>query len=339
MKGKYMTDIAIQSRTNFGSRDWVSGRTLGLIIFAGALMIAMSLASSNFLTQETFVSQSRYVAFYVMVAMSQAVCLAVGDLNLTVGAVGSIATVALGLLIAPDQAHLPAWVAVPLVLLIGPATGLLHGKIITRLKIDAFIVTLSMMFVYMGLRSGISGGNSYTIPHSFWWLGQGGIGGWLPYMVLIMLAILGGVSYMYRHTVLGRRLLATGSNAEAARLSGINTSRMIVCAHILSGCFSVGAAIMWASWSGNAAPQTGDDWLIISFAVAIIGGTGLKGSLLSPLGILMGAIIFKLIQHSLVILKINDNYSNTLLGALILLAIIVDRAREHFEKTEPAGAK
>lgn len=328
-----MTERLQSPHPAFGHKDWVSGRTLGLIMFAGALTIAMSLVSPSFLTQETFFSQSRYVAFYLMVAMAQAVCLVVGDLNLTVGAVGSIATVALGLLIAPDHAGMSAWMAVPLVFLIGPLTGLLHGTLITRLKIDGFIVTLSMMFVYMGLRSGVSGGASYTVPNSFWWLGQGGIGNWLPYIVLIVAAILWLVSYMFRNTVLGRRLLATGSNADAARLSGINTKRMVVCAHVFSGCFSVLAAIMWASWSGNAAPQTGDDWLIISFAVAIIGGTGLKGSLISPLGILMGAIIFKLIQHCLVILKINDNYSNTLLGALILFAIIVDRAREQFGNT------
>jgi ribose transport system permease protein len=155
-------------------------------------------------------------------------------------------------------------------------------------------------------------------------------------MLLIVLGVLWGASILYGHTVVGRRLLATGSNADAARLSGINTRRMIVYAHMLSGTFSVLAAVMWASWSGNAAPQTGDDWLVISFAVAIIGGTGLKGSLISPLGILMGAIIFKLIQHSLVILKINDNYSNTLLGGLILLAIVVDRAREHWGTTRTA---
>jgi ribose transport system permease protein len=320
--------MTTESPPSFGQKDWVSGRTLGLIMFAGVLMIAMALVSPGFLTAQTFFSQSRYVAFYVLVALAQAVCLAAGDLNLAVGAVGSVATVLLGLLMA--SAGLPAWAAVPLVLLLGPLTGLLHGWLITRLKIDAFIVTLSMMFVYMGLRSGVSGGASYVIPATFWWLGQGSFGGWLPYMVLIMLGVLWGVSYMYRHTVLGRRLLATGSNAEAARLSGINTRRMIVCAHILSGLFSVLAAVMWASWSGNAAPQTGDDWLVISFAVAIIGGTGLKGSLISPVGILMGAIIFKLIQHSLVILKINDNYSNTLLGGLILLAIVVDRARERW---------
>jgi ribose transport system permease protein len=309
----------------FGQTDWVSGRTLGLVIFAGVLMIVMSLVSPNFLTAATFFSQSRYVAFYVLVAMSQAICLAIGDMNLAVGAVGSIVTVALGLLVA----QFSPWLAVPLVFLIGPLTGLLHGLIITRLKIDAFIVTLSMMFVYMGLRSGISGGNAYTIPESFWWLGQGGFGS-LPYLVILVVAVLAAVSILYNHTVLGRWLIATGTNPLATRYAGINTNRMVVIAHALSGCFAALAAIVWASQSGNAAPQTGDDWLIISFAVAIIGGTGLKGNLISPLGILMGAIIFKLIQHALVILKINDNYSNTLLGGLILLAIVVDRARERF---------
>jgi ribose transport system permease protein len=259
-------------------------------------------------------------------------------MNLAVGAVGSVATVVLGLLIAPDQAGLSAWVAVPIVLLVGPLTGLLNGLVITRLKIDAFVVTLSMMFVYMGLRSGVSGGNAYTVPTSFWWLGQGSVGGWLPYMVLVMLALLAATAFMFGQTVLGRRLLATGSNAEAARLSGIDTRRMVVCAHVLSGCFSVLAAVLWASWSGNAAPQTGDDWLIVSFAVAIIGGTGLRGSLISAPGILMGAIIFKLIQHCLVILRINDNYSNTLLGGLILLAIVVDRAREHLGRERSDGS-
>ena len=326
-----MTAPAPSTRASFGQTDWVSGRTLGLIMFAGVLMIVMSVASPSFLTPDTFFSQSRYVAFYVLVALSQAICLAIGDMNLAVGAVGSIATVAFGLLVAPDHGHLSPWLAVPLALLIGPLTGLLHGLVITRLKIDAFIVTLSMMFVYMGLRSGISGGNAYTIPQSFWWIGQGGLG-WLPWMVVVMLALLALVSILYGRTVLGRWLIATGTNPIATQFSGIDTKRMTVIAHALSGCFAVLAAILWAAQSGNAAPQTGDDWLIISFAVAIIGGTGLKGNLISPFGILMGAIIFKLIQHALVILKINDNYSNTLLGGLILLAIIVDRAREHFGK-------
>jgi ribose transport system permease protein len=315
----------------FGSRDWVSGRTFGLIISLGVLLITMALMSDSVLTQDTFFTQSRAIAAYVLIALSQAVCLAVGDLNLSIGGVGCIATVVMGLLMAPDQGNLSPWLAVPLVLLIGPATGLLHGLIITRLKIDAFIVTLSTMFVYQGLGAGISGGNSYTIPDNFHWLGQGSIAQWVPYMLLITLGILAAVDYMYRNTVLGRRLLATGSNAEAARMSGINTGNMVIVAHVISGCLAVVAAMMYASLNGNAAPSTGDDWLLISFAVAFIGGTGLKGSLISPFGILLGAIIFRLIQHSLMLkTMINPNFAKVVLGALILLTIMVDRARAHY---------
>ncbi len=126
----------------------------------------------------------------------------------------------------------------PLVLLIGPLTGLLHGLVITRLKIDAFIVTLSMMFVYMGLRSGISGGNAYTIPQSFWWLGQSGLG-WLPYMVIIVLAILCGVSILYGRTVAGQPMFQVISSMFAnpdyepshCRESEIATIRNQKCHH------------------------------------------------------------------------------------------------------------
>jgi ribose transport system permease protein len=133
---------------------------------------------------------------------------------------------------------------------------------------------------------------------------------------------------MYRNTVFGRRMLATGGNAAAARLSGIATDRMVVSAHVLSGAFAALAAILWASKLGSAAPETGDDWLIISFAVAIIGGTGLNGGIISALGILMGSAIFMLIKHGLVEVKANPYYANSFLGLLILLAIVVDRVRE-----------
>ena len=313
-------------------RDWVDQRTLVLIAFAGLFITLMALISPKFLTVDTFFSQSRYIAFYVLVALSQAVCLVTRGMNLTIGGIGSLVTVALGLCLAPACANMPIWLGVILAFLLGPLLGLFHGWVITKFKIDCFLVTLSMMFVYMGLRSGISGGSAYEIPQSFWWLGQGSIGGAIPYIVILVLAVLIGISYMFSFTVFGRRMLSTGSNPDAARLSGINTDRMIVWAHILSGSFAALAAIIWASWNGNAAPQTGDDWMIVSFAVAIIGGTGLSGSLISGCGLLMGAIIFKLIQHSLVIMKINDQYSNTVLGGLILLVILVDRFRKHLGK-------
>jgi ribose transport system permease protein len=306
-------------------RERISGRTLGLIISTVILFAVLALLSQSFISGYTMFVVSRQMAFYVLVALSQAFCLVVGQMNLAVGAIGSITTIVLGL--GLETWGLPAWLAVILALGVGLLAGALNGMLITRLKIDSFIVTLSMMFIFMGLRSGISGGSPYKVPESFSFIGQKTIFG-VPYVFLLVVLLLGLVGFMFRNTIFGRRLLATGGNAAAARLSGIATDRMVVWAHVLSGAFAALAAVLWASKLGSAAPETGDDWLIISFAVAIIGGTGLSGGVISALGIFMGSAIFMLIKHGLVEVKANPYYANSFLGLLILLAIVVDRVRE-----------
>jgi len=311
--------------TNDSKRPGISGRTMGLIISTVILFAVLALLSQSFLSSYTMFVVSRQMAFYVLVALSQAFCLVVGQMSLAVGAIGSITTIVLGL--GLETWGLPAWLAVALALGVGVLAGALNGMLITRLKIDSFIVTLSMMFIYMGLRSGISGGSPYKVPESFSFIGQKTLFG-VPYVFLLVVVLLGLVGYMFRNTVFGRRLLATGGNAAAARLSGIATDRMVVWAHVLSGAFAALAAVLWASKLGSAAPETGDDWLIISFAVAIIGGTGLNGGIISALGIFMGSAIFMLIKHGLVEVKANPYYANSFLGVLILLAIVVDRVRE-----------
>ena len=309
------------------TRRLFTGRTIGLFIFTAMLFALLGVVSRTFLTRYTMFVISRTMAFFVLIAMSQAVCLVVGGMNLSVGAIGSMVTVVLGLCLDPAHWGLGGWAAVPIALAAGAAMGLFNGVLITRLRINSFIVTLSTMFVFMGLRSGISGGQPYAVPTSFWHIGQRGIGG-VPYVFIITVAVLMASSYVFRNTVFGRRLLAAGGNAEAARLSGIDTDAMVVWANVLSGLFAALAAVLWASKLGSAAPETGDNWLIVSFAVAIIGGTGLAGGTISPLGILMGATIYTLIKHALVELKANPYYENAYLGALILLAIGIDRIRE-----------
>jgi len=306
-------------------RERISSRTLGLIVPTALLFAALALLSQSFLSGYTMFVISRQMAFYVLIALSQAFVLVVGQMSLAVGAIGSITTIVLGL--GLDTWGLPPALAVVIALGVGVLAGWINGMLITRLKIDSFIITLSMMFIYMGLRSGISGGSPYKVPDSFTFIGQKSLLG-VPYVFLLVVALLAVVGYMYANTVFGRRMLATGGNAAAARLSGIATDRMVVWAHILSGAFAALAAVLWASKLGSAAPETGDDWLIISFAVAIIGGTGLSGGIISALGIFMGSSIFMLIKHGLVEVKANPYYANSFLGLLILLAIVADRVRE-----------
>lgn len=314
-----------QPRSSLEKRVLIPGRTIGLLIAAALLFGVIAAYSDTFLNPYTQFVISRQVAQFVLVALAQAVCLVVGGMNLSVGAIGSLTTVALGLCLA--DGHMPAWQAVPIALAVGAACGLINGLLIVFVKINSFIVTLSTMFIFMGLRSGISGGSPYAVPDSFTIVGQGKVFG-VPYFFLIMLAVLVATAYMYRNTVFGRRMLATGGNEDAARLSGIRTGRMVIGANALSGLFAALAAVLYASELGSAAPETGDSWLIVSFAVAIIGGTGLNGGVISALGILMGGIIYTLIRHGLIEIKANPYYMNVYLGLLILLAIAIDRGRE-----------
>jgi ribose transport system permease protein len=136
------------------------------------------------------------------------------------------------------------------------------------------------------------------------------------------------IEYMFSSTVFGRQLLATGENENAAWLCGIATDRLVFWAHAISGFLAALAGVLFASMLGSAAPEMGDSWLIGSFAVAIIGGTGLNGGVISITGIFLGGAVFMLIKYGLVEIKANPYFANSFLGPLSLLAIILDRVRE-----------
>jgi predicted ABC-type sugar transport system permease subunit len=179
------------------SRRFRGGRALGLLIGTLVLFGAIALASDTFLKPYTMFIIARQIAFSILIALSQAVCLVVGGMNLSVGAIGSMATVILGLCF--QELKLNAWLAVPITIIFGVVSGAINGLIITRLKINSFIVTLSLMFVYMGLRSGISGGSPYIIPQDFGFIGQNAIFG-VSWVFVFVCLILLATGYMFSYT-------------------------------------------------------------------------------------------------------------------------------------------
>lgn len=300
-------------------------RDAGIAAAAAILFIVFAVSAPGFLTAFNLFNVSRTIGFFVLIALSQAVVLAIGGMNLSVGAIGGLATITLGYGLA--RAHLPAVAAVLLALTVGMAAGAVNGLAITRLKLNSFIVTLATLFIFTGLVFGLSEGYAYTgIPAGFTALGRGKLVVlsdlfWAAVMVLVAAHVL------FRHLAVGRWLLATGANATAVRLSGISTDRLILFANVLSGLLAALAAVLWVSRMGSAQPATGKDWLITSFAVAIVGGTGLTGGSLSSFGILMGAVIIVLIKNGLVMLKANVYYEQAFMGAIILVAVALDRLR------------
>lgn len=292
------------------------------------LFIIFSIASPSFLTAYNIFNVSRNISLYVFIAIAQALAIVGGGMNLSVGAIGGLGVVATGYFI--DVMGFPPWIAVLIALIVGITAGAFNGVIITKVGINSFVVTLATLFVFTGIVYGITKGYPYiNIPKSFTIVGRKGVFN-LPYVFWLVVGALGFLYYMFKFMRFGKRLLATGGSIEATRLSGVNTDRIIIMSNILSGLFAAIAGVLWVSRMGSAQPATGQNWLIISFAVAIIGGTALSGGFISALGLLMGGVIIVLIRNGLILLDVNVYFEQTFLGFIILLAVAVDRIRTIF---------
>lgn len=304
----------------------ISGAEAGILGAALLLIVIFSFLSDSFLTQYNIFNLTRTQSLYVFVALSQAVMLVTGNMNLSVGAIAGLTAVIFGY--AVDTLALPLPVALLIAIGVALLTGAFNGYVMTKLGVNSFIVTLSTLFIFTGFVYGISEGYSYReIPDGFKTLGRGSFLG-LPILFYLMVGTLAAVWYMFRFTVFGRQLLATGSNQEAAELSGINTHRIIMQANLLSAFFAGVGGLLWVSRLGAAQPAIGQNWLIISFAVAIIGGTALAGGRITAIGIFGGGLIMVLIKNGLILLQANVYFEQAFLGAIILLTILLDRGRE-----------
>ena len=306
-------------------RSFLRRTDASAIIATVVLFVVFSSVTQNFFTPFNQFNVWRAASQNVFIALGQAMVVLIGGMNLSLGAIGGLTVVIVGHSI--EILGFPPWTAVVLGFLTGAACGAVNGFFIGRFKLNSFVVTLATSFIFQGLVNGISQGRPYSkIPAQFTVLGKGDVLG-IPNMVFLMAGALLLVFFVFRYTVVGRRLLAVVGNIEAARLSGIKTNRMIMLANVLSGLCASLAAILWVSRMGTAQPATGGDWLIVSFAVTVIGGTALSGGTISALGFLFSGLLMALIRNGLIMLGVNVYFEATFLGMIILLAVMVEYFR------------
>jgi ribose transport system permease protein len=330
--GKTIEPGVKESRRALVTRKILKNENGGLFIAAVLLFVVLSLSSDSFLTQYNIFNTTRTLSLYLFIALTQAIILVGGGMSLSVGAIAGLSTIAAGYCL--DTLGIGGPVAIVIGILVGCAAGAFNGFMITKTGLSAFVVTLATSFVYTGFVFGITNGYAFTnIPVSFTLVGRGNLFG-LPISLYLIILTLVLISVVFRYTLFGRRLLATGDNLVAARLSGINTNRIIFLSHVLSGLFSAIAALVYISRMSSAQPAAGQNWLIVSFAIAIIGGTALNGGTISMIGLLLGGIIMVLIKNGLILLKVNVYYEQVFFGMLILLAVGIDRVRTFYTRKD-----
>ena len=299
------------------------------IVAVTLLILFFALFTDSFLTKTNIFGLLRTGSLYIFIAIGQAVVLVVGGMNISVGAVGALATVLCGYMF--QNLHFPIWLTVLLTLLIGALLGIFNGLIITKIHINPFVTTLSTMYVFQGIANGISKGYPYTdIPQAFTKLGRGAIGGVIPYLFIFVLILLVLIHLFYRYTVLGRHMLATGGNAEAAQMLGVRVNAIYLIANAASTMFASLAALLWISRLGSATAATGSDWMLISNAVAIIGGTALSGGVISSFGLLCSGIMLAIIKNGLIMIGVDVYFEQTFIGSIILIAVALESIRNGY---------
>jgi len=301
--------------------DW-----FGLFLVAALAAVVLAALKPNFLSAYNIYVLLLGFSLWLLIAMAQMVIIAIGQMNLSVGAIG-------GLVAISFAGVMEVWgVPVPLAILAGLAIGLLcglfNGFVTHATGISAFIITLATLSIFKGLNIGITEAQPfYDIPASVSAFGNARFGA-VPYMTVIPILALIGMWLLMNRMPIGRQMLAMGANRHAAELSGISTARVVVAAHVISGGLAAIAGMLAVARLQLGQPTIGDDWLILSFAAPVIGGAVLAGGHISVMGTCMGVIIVTLINNALVLLGIDPFFVQLLLGLMILAAIALNRWRE-----------
>jgi ribose transport system permease protein len=302
--------------------DWFG--PLAIIVAAS---VGITIFDPSFLSPFNIQILLLATAVNVVIAMSQMVIIAIGQMNLAIGAIGGLSAICFAGLM--QVWSFPPMVAAAAALGIGVTAGLFNGFLIARTGISAFIITLASLSIFKGADLGITRAQPfYGIPAVVKAFGNATMVSPIPWLALpAALVVLGMWRLLYRQKV-GRYILAVGGNASAAELSGISIARTILWAHAISGFLAALAGVMLVARLQIGQPSIGDDWLILSFAGRVIGGAALAGGHVSVFGTFFGVVIVAIITQALVIFSIDPFFVQVVLGLLILWAVGVNRLRE-----------
>ena len=321
-------------RSGLASRRFLRTPEFSLAVLAVAGFVVLAIATGgNLLSAGTLGAFFRFLAVPIVIGLSQMVVLAVGQMNLSVGALTGFCAMAAAWMML--KAGLPAPVAVLAALALGLAAGLINGLLVVLTRINGFIVTLATMTIIQGLRYGVNGPDTFQgYSAGLRAFGRASLLG-LPLVFLVALVVAGLVAWYFARTVSGRRLLASGGSPFAARLSGISNDRSLVIAHGLSGLLAGVAAVITMAASGSVNASIGDDLLLPSFAAPIIGGVALVGGMVSVTGTLLAAFLVRLVDVMQAQFGINPRWIDLIIGAVVLGAVLLGTIRQKLQRRSP----
>ena len=317
----------------------LSNQALSLFVILILMWLVLGVLSPFFFTTNNILNITLQAAVMALIAAGQTFVILSGGIDLSVGSIFACSAMVAGLvtrdlaaaggaLVGSGTGEVNPLLPIAAGLLTGAFLGLINGLGVARLGLPAFIVTLGMMSAARGFALLLNNGTPiFGLAPGFEQIGQGRIAEVIPVPTLIVIGVYALCWFVLRYTPFGRFTYAVGSNSEAARLSGVRISRQLVGIYVLCGTFAALAALVESSRLNSFQPASGQGYELLAIGAVVIGGTSLFGGEGSILATLVGALILATIRNGLTILGVSAFWQNVATGAIIVLAVYLDRLR------------
>jgi ribose transport system permease protein len=330
------------SMTNLVTWGRARARELTPLLTLLVLVVAFSLSTENFLDLVNLRNIFAQTATLAIVATGVTFVLLCAEIDLSIAAVATMTGVVAAYL--HGVVGMPGIAAVALAALVGAAAGLFNGLIVSRLRVPSFMVTLATMQIASGVGQHITQGKIlYTLPSTVEYLGGAYIGRSepfrLPVVVICGIVVLLLGHLVLTHTRFGRYVYMTGSNREAARLSGVNTKNIVTACLAICG-FTAGAAGMLNTGRLGSAQGFGmENMLLDSVAAVVLGGTSLFGGEGGIKNTAIGLLIFGVLSNGLNLLQLDIFVRLWLRGVVLLAALLLNVYALHLQKKTAAAGQ
>ena len=313
----------VQKKSLFKGRTIKTETFLLIVLFF--LFVFFTITSPYFLTTSNISNLLKQTAINGIVAIGMVFVIISAGIDLSVGSVVGLSGMMVAMML---KAGFAIPFAVLVSVLVGTLLGIINGILIHNGKVPAFIATLGTMTVIRGIIMLISDAKMVAgLPKSFTGVAQLTVAG-LPFLFIAWLLVILIAFVISRYTVFGRNMYAVGSNKEAARLSGINIQLTTYGIYAFCSFVCAIAGILMTARLGNGVPTGGTGYELDAIASAVVGGASLDGGEGTVIGTVLGAIIMATLRQGGNLLGINSFILEIMIGALIVVAVLVDKQRK-----------
>jgi ribose/xylose/arabinose/galactoside ABC-type transport system permease subunit len=297
--------------------------------------VPATIERNKFLNAQNLVQLAKDTSFTAIMAVGMAFVIISGGIDLSVGAVYALASVIGATVLhrygpTGAMAGTAPWagtlLGVGACLAASVLCGLLNGGLTVALRVHPFIITLGTMAILRGVAFVATNGQSiFGFPSPLRDMVRLGVDSGMSVAPLaVMVAVAAAGSLYLSRLAAGRRIYAVGGNEQAARFSGISLNRVKLGVYVVSGLCAGIAAVLSLGYYGAATSGDGQGYELNVIAAAVVGGASLSGGRGTALGVVLGALVIQMISSGIVILGINQNYSQIIIGSVVIAAVALD---------------